>query len=386
MGDLKEKNYSAFHVDASAILGSWTPKEDYKEPQVVTKMSRDEPEVVSSGDDAPAASAPKRLKRLPKYYSQVLQAIQVHRNNEPTEIPFQSGAQCAMHAVNNLLGTDFRQPPFDINNFRLICRRGWEFGGSDEWWEDDDIQIILGANREPNADRTRYVVSTTRLNLGISRSDLDFVNLKSVLDDSGLVGIIFYLGSTNGHWTALKKWKRDGNDHFTYMDSFRKGPNGGFIHKENLDGMATFLLYDEKATYAGIRWSIIYPLFESENACKTFRTKWKNRVTPGSTKPRRTGSRGDGEEDDDLSKLMAVYMSIMVPNVQYTVLHPGYQTWKKTISGQLPRIWRKIAEIIKDENPDDSTTIEELAETITNSSLEVKIKCLTKFLGNPADS
>lgn len=94
----------------------------------------------------------------------------------------------------------------------------------------------------------------------------------------------------------------------------------------------------------------------------------------------------DEDDEDELTTLMNVVMGIRFPKLKYDVSHPKYQEWKQAISEQLPVIWKDIAQIIKDDNPDKPFTAEQVEERIKTMETNKKIAYLKKYITLDDDS
>tara|TARA_B110000858_G_C17809817_1_gene480509 strand:+ start:9638 stop:14254 length:4617 start_codon:yes stop_codon:yes gene_type:complete len=322
----------------------------------------------------------------------------------------QRGNDCGIYALNNL-----NVYTYEIDDLKMLFGRCTN-------WQSSDMLCALG-DKIKKVDTIRADAKDDKNVCSILlrlTNDIWANHAAEILNMKGLMGMVFYMkGSTEvGHWTAMRVEKRvymeETVDFFTYSDSlkpFQYEDNNlrdlvqdldcadseiNFAHTVSMNAK-DMVEYLNGNLYNNNQWDTAILVFRTPKDLKNYSkkvTKFRKDDAGGAEDEEDEEDVEDedeeedeeDEEDDDLSKLMEVYMRIIVPNVQYTVLHPGYETWKKTISGELPRIWREIAEIIKEENPDNSTTIEELAKALTNSRLELKIKCLTKHLRNPADS
>lgn len=157
----------------------------------------------------------------PDFLATVKAAIAAHMHEEPMSIVQQTSPTCAMHAVNNLLGTEY------------TCQDFKDISGEDNWWTDNTVNIMLGANAS-HKEGSKWIAGEGRLHLSFPRDRLEKIGMH-VLQNENLVGLLFFIGNINsGHYTAMKKWSSDG---FAYMDSLTAS-----VVKLPIDQMFTYIL------------------------------------------------------------------------------------------------------------------------------------------------
>ena len=170
-------------------------------------------------------------KELPDFLSDTKNAIEQNMNTQPTSIPKQRAAECGLHAVNNLLGSEYT-----LENFQKVQ-------GSKQWFTDTTLEIVLGNTAK--LVNGAWEVDSVNLcfKYGIERFKR-FPN--HFMEDENLVGFVFFLGpNTAGHWTSMRKWSPTG---FTYMDSYKASETGtgGFVKTMPKDEMIQYILSGAK--------------------------------------------------------------------------------------------------------------------------------------------
>ena len=223
--------FEEFHAQAASILEETNilglDSRD-KQPRRRRKTKRKKVEIVDEPVDVTLYDT------LPDFLSMTKAAINANINTEPLIIPLQDAAECGVHAVNNLLQSDFT-----LENFRKVQ-------GEMEWFEIETLEIVLGSASslgidEIAIDRRRWRSRGPQLTEYYASRELErFPN--HFMEDDNLVGLIFYLGpAERGHWTSMKRWASDG---FTYMDSNKTSENayGGLVKTLPKDRMVDYIL------------------------------------------------------------------------------------------------------------------------------------------------
>lgn len=184
---------------------------------------------------------------LPDFLSMTKKAIQ--ENTKPTSIPKQSAAECGLHAVNNLLGTNY-----PIQYFQKV-------NGTRQWFRGETLEIVLG--NQGKIINGKWSVQSVKLCFpyGIGRFE-KFPN--HFMEDDNLVGFIFFLGPNSaGHWTSMKKWSPT---EFIYMDSNKPSETGtgGLVKILPKDEMIQYILNDAK--YGRSKINSLIALYKDEQS------------------------------------------------------------------------------------------------------------------------
>ena len=196
-------------------------------------------------------------RELPNFLSMTLAAINANMRTQPQVIPRQAAAECGLHAVNNLLQSDYT-----LENFQKVQ-------GTRQWFTDTTLGIILGNPGTLSVDGRRWVSANENRTLSVKYSMNYFERYADVfMDDENLVGFIFFLGPDSaGHWTSVKKWDTDG---FTYMDSFKpaESGDGGLVVTLPKREMIPYIMIQ---TYRGRTPSAFFAVYKDTQTFNTAR-------------------------------------------------------------------------------------------------------------------
>ena len=184
---------------------------------------------------------------LPDFLTMTKRAIE--ENTKPTSIPKQSAAECGLHAVNNLLGTNY-----PIEYFQKV-------NGTRQWFRGETLEIVLG--NQGKIINGKWSVQSVKLcfSYGMNRF-AKFPN--HFMEDDNLVGFVFFLGpNSGGHWTSMKKWSPT---EFIYMDSNKPSETGigGLVKILPKDEMIQYILNDAK--YGRSKIKSLIALYKDEQS------------------------------------------------------------------------------------------------------------------------
>ena len=245
-----KNEFEAFHAKAESILSQTkifgTDSRD-KKPR--RRRERKKRKIVDLTEPTVDVDSITIYEELPDFLSITKAAIEENMNKKPGVIPKQRAAECAVHAVNNLLGSKYT-----LEQFQMVQ-------GTEQWFKDITIGIILG---NPGILLgNRWVGGTENRLLCIKYQIYVFERYASqFMDDPNLVGMILFLGPDDeGHWTSMKKWSPDG---FTYMDSYKQSEtsSGGFVKTLPKDVMIQYIL--NEATYGDYNVKGFFAVYKDE--------------------------------------------------------------------------------------------------------------------------
>jgi hypothetical protein len=216
--------------------------------------------------------------KLPDFFTRTKAYIEANLNTQPTRIERQEAAECGVHAVNNLLGSDYT-----LEEFQKVQ-------GTEQWFTGSTLEIFLGAVGKFNKTEKRWKMQ--RLQLCQQYGIEQFARFPDhFMDDENLVGLLFFLGPLNaGHWTSMKKW---GSGSFTYMDSVKPATNGngGLVLTLPKDQMIDYIV--NTAKYGRSNVKTILAVYKNEDA-------WRSAHATIQRIQKEAKGDGNSEQDDQL--------------------------------------------------------------------------------------
>ena len=281
-----KEDYEAFHKESKKILNTdltteiplrrqrrkdknkKNPKGKQKRNPKVTDMSKTDNE-----------DTIEIFKQLPDFFTRTKAYIEANLNTQPTRIERQSAAECGVHAVNNLLGSDYT-----LEEFQRVQ-------GTEQWFTGGTLEIFLGAVGKFNKTEKRWKMQRLQLcqqyGINIFKQFPDHF-----MDDENLVGLLFFLGPLNaGHWTSMKKW---GPSSFTYMDSIKRATNGdgGLVLTLPKDEMIDYIVNTAKYGRSNIKTILaVYKNEDTWNAADATIQRMQREA--------QTEAKGDGDNEQD---------------------------------------------------------------------------------------
>ena len=236
-----EEEYTLFRAKAQEILHSDYPFDRPRRQRPRTSTLPKTSEIII-------------YDTLPDFLKSTKAAIKDNQATKPTTIPGQKAAECGLHAVNNLLGSNYT-----IENFQRIQ-------GTKYWFRDQTLELVLG-NTGLKIDgkwQTDSVKLCFKYNVARLRNYPEHF-----MKDDNLVGFICFLGPNDaGHWTTMKKW---GPDSFTYMDSNKKSGSGGLVLTLPENDMVNYIL--NEATYGKSKVKTFIAVYKDEDSYRSAKTK-----------------------------------------------------------------------------------------------------------------
>ena len=170
--------------------------------------------------------------------SDLLSVIDIASKSKPHGFRNQGATtDCAMYAVNHLLGTTWTKEDF--------IKRDHEDKVTN--WGTETIQKFLGQYKG-KIDIVRQCLPEQKK---IFRE-----NMKDILNFKGFFGFIVHF-PPDYHWTAMRKWNDGKKDIFTYMDSLKSGESVGDIAQ-----MTSYM--------KGLKWDTLIIVFKTPDATRRF--------------------------------------------------------------------------------------------------------------------
>lgn len=286
--------YKSFHKIATKALemdSTWYSKRKVDNPKKKkkTKKSKSKPKGKTNN-----RSRIELYVELPNFLSMTMAAINANMRTQPQVIPRQSAAECGVHAVNNLLQSDYT-----LENFQRVQ-------GTSQWFTDTTLGVILGNPGILAVDGRRWVGRNENRTLSLNYSMNYFERYADVfMDNENLVGFIFFLGPNEaGHWTSVKKWD---TDRFTYMDSFKhaESGDGGLVVTLPKREMITYIM--TRATYSGVTATAFFAVYKDVQTFNAARLNIESLdadygapTSPTGSSPGGSNDNPDAESDDSL--------------------------------------------------------------------------------------